>query len=86
MYEQWAAASCGMRGRRCVLGAGDVAWGWRRLARTGRGVLVEAELAWGGQAPVAAIGEVTAPTESSSIAPNHRACRAAHTRETAVNP
>ena len=54
MYEQWAAASRGMRGRRCVLGAGDVAWGWRRLARTGRGVLMEAGLAWGGQAPVAA--------------------------------
>ena len=70
MYEQWAAASRGMRGRRCVLGAGDVAWGWRRLARTGRGVLVEAELAWGGQAPVAAIGEASAATEPCKKSPN----------------
>ena len=69
VYEQWAAASRGMRGRRCVLGAGDVAWGWRRLARTGRGVLVEAGLAWGGQAPVAAIERSPLPR---SQAPLHR--------------
>ena len=86
MYEQWAAAWRGMRGRRCVLGAGDVAWGWRRLARTGRGVLVMAVVTWGWAGTCGSHREVTAAMESGSFAKSLQACRAAHTREIVINP